>query len=422
MSQTSTDCLPEPISPSGDAGPIKRLLLVDDDPLVLHLLKQELRDLREKWQMEFAPNAIAALDLMSRAPVDVIVTDVLMPDMNGAVLLEKVMRQWPATVRIAFTTPANFAANKGLVAPAHQHVAKGGDFRALRDALDRLLGTDQLLSNGKFRQTLAGMSSLPSLPSLYVDLLQELNSDDPSLERVGRTIAKDLGLSARILQLANSAFFGRARAVSDPGEAVMYMGVETTKALVLSLKVLSQVHEIKIKEFNPDQLFKHSWATALMAKTICEMEFVNRTTADEAFIAGLLHDVGKLVFATNFPENYQLATQLSQKNHLPFFAAEQQIYGATHAEVGAYLLAIWGLSSPIVEAVAHHHQPMRNATSAFTPTTAVHVANFLSNSHHHAEPNGIHDVDQDYLKKIGLGERFKVWREACLEKAKGANL
>ncbi len=422
MSQPSIECLPEVSASEIAAEPHKRLLVVDDDPLVLHLLKLELRDLREKWDIDFAPNGLAALDLMSRAPVDVIVTDILMPGMNGAVLLEKVMRQWPSAVRIAFTTPAEFAANKGLVVPAHQHVAKGGDFRDLRETLDRLLEADQLLTNNKFRQTLAGMSSLPSVPSLYVELLQELNSDDPSLERVGWTIARDLGLSARILQLANSAFFGRARAIADPSEAVMYMGVETTKALVLSLKVLSQVQEIKIKEFHPDQLFKHSWATALLAKTICEMEFVNRTTADEAFIAGLLHDVGKLVFATNFPENYQLATQLSQKHRQPFYAAEQQIYGATHAEVGGYLLAIWGLSPAIVEAVAFHHQPMRNATSAFTAKTAVHVANVFANAYHHGEHTGIHTVDVEYLKKIGLGDRLKAWREVCLEKARTANL
>ena len=422
MSQPISACLPESANLAETAEPTKRLLVVDDDPLVLHLLKLELRDLREKWQIEFAPNALAALDLMSRAPVDVIVTDILMPGMSGAILLEKVMRQWPATVRIAFTSPAEFAANKGLVVPAHQHLAKGGDFRALREALDRLLDADQLLSNEKFRQTLAGMSSLPSVPSLYVELLQELNSADPSLERVGWTIAKDLGLSARILQLANSAFFGRARAISDPCEAVMYMGVETTKALVLSLKILSQVNEIKIKEFNPDHLFKHSWATALMAKTICEMEFVNRAIADEAFIAGLLHDVGKLVFAANFPENYQLATQFSHKHRQPFFAAEQQIYGATHAEVGGYLLAIWGLTTPIVEAVAFHHRPMENATSSFTATTAVHAANVFANSFQRGAHEGIHQVDQDYLKAIGLHDRLKVWREACLEKSRAANL
>src|SRR5262249_55199978 len=161
--------------------------------------------------------------------------------------------------------------------------------------------------------------------------------------RAGQIVAKDMGLTAKILQLVNSAFFGLGRPIAHPEEAAMFLGSETLKALVLSLGIFSQFQHLRLTEFNVESLWKHSWTVGVLSKRLCELETARRVTTDEAFISGLLHDVGKLVLAGNYPERLEQNLRIARQQAIPLWEQENRTWGAGHAELGGHLLGLWGL-------------------------------------------------------------------------------
>jgi HD-like signal output (HDOD) protein len=218
-------------------------------------------------------------------------------------------------------------------------------------------------------------------------------------------------MTAKMLQLVNSAFFGIARKISNPVEAVQLLGVGTVRSLALCIHAFSCFDQAKLKEFSFERIWSHSVLTGIFAKKIAQAEGAESMVADEAFIAGLLHDLGKLMFISNMTDQYREAAALVQNNRLNVLAAEQKLFAATHADVGAYLLGLWGLPVSVVEAVALHHTPGKTLTRTFSPLTAVHVANVLEHEHSsHTAPDCRPLLDEGYLTAIGSHERLSQWR------------
>ena len=226
-------------------------------------------------------------------------------------------------------------------------------------------------------------------------------------------ISSDMGMAAKVLQLVNSAFFGLSRQVSSLSQAVNLLGLETIKALVLSAHVFSQFESARLPTHLASHLWNHSLTTGAYARAIARLEDSNQHISDHAFMAGMLHDVGKLVLAINLFDRYSEALGLSQREGVPLVAAELKTLGVTHAEVGAYLLGLWGLPDPIVEAVAFHHYPAECPAECFIPLTAVHVADILEHDLHPDGTDFVSMVDAGYLNRLGLSKRLDAWRVAC---------
>ncbi len=395
---------------------MKTLLFVDDDPKVLQGLQRQLRTMRNEWNMNFVEGGPQALAFMARQPVDVIVTDMMMPGMDGSQLLSEVSRRHPQTVRIVLSGQAEREAVLRLVGPAHQYLSKPCEADELRNAIIRTFSLCDLLGNEHLKNLTARIKSLPTLPSAQTRLTGELQKDAPSLERISEIVARDIGLTAKIMQLVNSAFFGLPRQISDPQEAVAYLGLTTVRALALSAEIFSQFDPRLCQLFSLDILERHSWATGLLARRMAHLERQNNQMMDQCFLAGLLHDVGQLVLATGLHEEYsQVILQARQKKQ-PVCQVEQELFGASHADVGAYLLGLWGLPNVIVEAVAWHHQPSRSVAAQFSQVMAVHVADVLIHERQQvyteAPPPGL---AMAYLEKTGLAGRIETWRAASLE-------
>ena len=198
------------------------------------------------------------------------------------------------------------------------------------------------------------------------------------MECVGEIISRDIARTAKILQLVNSAFFGVAQPINNPVEAAIYLGLNTIHSLVLSAEFFSQYDQKNCRAFLLETLAQHSWLTGGLARRVAQEERQDIKIIEQCFLAGLLHDVGQLILASGLPEEYAGVLAKSRDQNLPVGEVEQEFFGATHAEVGAYLLALWGLSNPITEAVALHHQPARCATPEFSPAVAVHAANVFA--------------------------------------------
>jgi putative nucleotidyltransferase with HDIG domain len=395
---------------------VKRILFVDDEANILAGLRRTLRPIRKDWAMEFVTGGEEALAMMSERPFQVVVSDMRMPGMNGVQLLREVKNRYPATLRLILSGFAETEMTVESAAVAHQFLAKPCDAETLRSAVERVTALSEMLTDQRLVTVVSQFDSLPSLPSLYIDIMNELSSPTGSLMNVGKIVSKDVAMTAKILQLVNSAFFGIPRHVSSPSQAVNLLGMDIIRSLVLSSKVFSSFDQKQIKGVNLDSLWQHSLATGALAKRIAVLEGLDRKLQDKALFGGMLHDIGKLVLADGSPDELEKATALAFAEHLRIWEAEQRTLGCSHAEIGGYLVGLWGLPSVIVESIAYHHRPNAAPGDRFTCLTAVHAANALL----HEQDDGEDEtqtplLDHDYLQRLGLDNHVSIWREAQQE-------
>jgi HD-like signal output (HDOD) protein/CheY-like chemotaxis protein len=392
---------------------VKHILFVDDDAMVLETIGCVFRGADKDWDLSFATSGTEALRVMETKPADVVVTDMRMPRMNGAVLLHQIMERYPKTVRIILSGYADMESAMHSVSGTHQYLSKPGDIMNLQATVRRAVDMDSWLNNDRVKTLVSQLTTVPSVPGLYFEILKELRSEAVSLDTVGATIAKDPAMTAKILQLVNSAFFGLASTVSNPVDAVMQLGLQTIKSLVLGIHVFTELDSAKDKRFHAEAIQHHCLTTAVVARKLAQIEHQKLEFVDACFTAGLLHDLGRLVLIANVPDQYAEAIEKSEKEKISLHEAERAVFGATHAEAGGYLLGLWGLPCGIVEATVFHHRPHTQPGRTFTPLTAVHVANVLAQDNGQGHPAfPVAELDQQYLEEAGLTERIPQWIEA----------
>lgn len=395
----------------------KRVLFVGEDIALWEQLRNQSGGLSEHWDVAFAKSGLQALASLSQSPCDAVVADMQLPGMTGAQLLDEVIQRSPKTLRFIRASMGDQQSAMKCVGTAHQYLVKPSDAQTIGFALDRAFSLESWLPNDTVQKLIAQMKKLPSPPNLYFKIVAELQSPDASIENIGAMVAQDPVLSAKLLQVVNSAVFGLQLQVVSASEAVMYLGMETTKALVLLAHTFSYFDKVRTAEFSVEKLWKHSVATGKFAEQIARAEGVSAEVVGQAFTGGMLHDLGKLLLAANVPDGFKeaLAKAREQKTHL--WEAETGVFGATHGELGACLLGIWGLPMPIVEAVALHHFPIRFLSKQFCPLTAVHAANVVEQEMQATDKDAlIASADLNYLTELGLAERMDVWRDLCKEK------
>jgi HD-like signal output (HDOD) protein/CheY-like chemotaxis protein len=394
----------------------KRILFVDDQPNVLAALRRTLRSLRDAWEMEFAQGGQEALSLLKQRPFDVVVSDMRMPGIDGTRLLDTVRREYPDTVRIVLSGQSDREAIMRSVGPAHQYLTKPCDTETLKSTITRACALRDRLGQPVLKRLISQVTTLPSVPATYAKLIDELNSPDASVKRVGELISTDVAMTAKLMQLVNSSFFGLPCQIESPGHAAALLGLNLLRPLVLSASIFSQYDGSRLREYSLDALVDHSLAVSTLAQRIVMSEGKNKQMADDALLAGMLHDVGQLVLAANLPDDYSNTLSLAWQEHIPLFQAEDQTLGANHADVGAYLLGLWACPNSIVEAVSFHHEPGHCANADFSALTAVHVANVLVNETHAAvQPTLVLEFDHPYLERVGVAQRLPRWRDMMPE-------
>ncbi|MCU0560754.1 MAG: response regulator [Desulfobacterales bacterium] len=335
------------------------VLFVDDEPLLLQGLQRMLRSQRGVWKMRFAGSGREALELLAHETVDALVTDLRMPGMSGEELLREVQARHPQVVRIILSGEMDSAASFTAVQCAHRYLAKPCAAEELKAALAQALSLRGWVETHPLKGLLARIESLPSLPEVYAKLLAEIQSPRSCLRRVGQLLERDVGMTAKILQIVNSAFFGLPRRVVNVQDAVALLGLDTLKALVLSTKIFSQFDSRRMRGLNLEALWQHSMQAGVFARTIAASEKLPRASQDEAFTAGMLHDIGKLVLAQNFPQECEEVAAQASAGDLPAAEIELARFGASHAELGAYLLGLWGIGEAVVDAIARHHRALQ---------------------------------------------------------------
>ncbi|MCS7089267.1 MAG: response regulator [Verrucomicrobiota bacterium] len=386
-----------------------RILFVDDEPMILDGLRRSLRFLRSEWTLAFATSGPEALTRMEMEPFDVIVTDMRMPGMSGVELLRIVRQRHPEVARLVLSGQADEKQVLQCVGLAHQYLAKPCDPESLRSAIHRVVMAGTCLNNPRLRELLGRLDRLPSFPRVYMELNRTLENPEVNLSDVADLVRQDLAMTAKILQLVNSAFFGLAHVVTDIEEAVNYLGINTLKTLVLAVHAFAQYEEVQLPWFPYEGLWRHSLQAASHARWVAEMENVGETVQEQAAIAGLLHDIGQLILAANLQEEYKNIREQAAQAGVALDQIEKVLLGTTHAETGGYLLGLWGLPEPMVEAIALHHHPGLSGSTTFTPLTAVHVAETLQVPGAEQPDGPLAGPDESYLQRLGLLDRREAW-------------
>jgi HD-like signal output (HDOD) protein len=301
----------------------------------------------------------------------VIVSDMRMPGMTGAELLERVQARWPGTLRIILSGQMERQAALRAMDAAHQLLTKPCESSVLIEAVERITALHALLESEKLQQLVGQIEHLPTSPRVYVELCRALSESGDDVAHAVTLVRRDPALTAKVLQLANSAFFRRSRPISDVRTAVNCIGVSTLRTLVLATEVFAQA--------DPNLDVGSLQERALLASLLATRLVLKPGDAEAAATAALL--------APGINDLLNGAGTI------------------THAEVGAYLLGLWGLPSPILEAVAYHHAPAHVPQQEFGLLGAVHAAVALA--------NGI-DPDYTYLEQMGVRDRVDEWRRFCL--------
>jgi HD-like signal output (HDOD) protein len=327
------------------------VLFVDDDPDILDGLRSVLRPQRREWEMVFALGGPAGLAEVEASRFDVVVTDMRMPILDGAGLLTRVRELQPHAVRLVLSGQTDPQTALRSVFTAHQFLAKPCDPEKLRSVVKRCGELNELLGAEELKALAGDVGMLPSAPTTYLAISQSLADPNSSIGDVARIVEREPTLCAKVLQLANSAFFGLPRAVSNVGQAATFLGTVALRDLALAMETLAarpRGSAISPKAYRAFQL--NSLAVALLARRWFAGD---RRKADDAFVAGILRDMGHLVLAT-------------RPSSTPAEVAQ-------HAALSAYLLGLWGIPHAVLEAVAFHEQPDRIEHDSLEVVDVVHL-------------------------------------------------
>jgi putative nucleotidyltransferase with HDIG domain len=380
-----------------------RILFVDDEANVLQAMRRSFHDKTDEWSMEFAASGAAALAELAKTPADAIVSDMRMPGMDGWQLLTEVKKRHPQTVRLILSTPTDPSCIMRSVGAAQHHLAKPCDSAALAAAISQTHMLKRLLGSARVTKLVGRLGNLPSAPKMFQEILACLQQSTVSVAEAARIIGGDAAMTANVMKLVNSAAFGSRQPIGTASRAAAFLGQDTLGALVLGHSAFRSGTPTGIEGFSLERLWRHSLETAIAARTVARCEKLSSAQAEEAFLAGMLHDVGKLVFAVR-------SGAAAGAGSAPDAAAQME---AHHPEVGATLLGSWGFPNSIVEAAAFHHVPAQAAGNGLCLPKLIHIADRLVHQRH-SECSGPFErgLEPELLSKLGLTERWTEWLAA----------
>jgi putative nucleotidyltransferase with HDIG domain len=352
------------------------VLFVDDEPRVLEGIERMMFDVAEDWVIDTAQSGEEALSKLAQDDYAIVVSDMRMPCMDGATLLAQIAERHPRVVRVILSGQTDEEAMMRAVPVAHRFLAKPCGAEALYEVVRRTERLCTELADPDLRASITRLGLLPSPPALYTELVQVLRDPEVTLDALSTVVCRDPSLAARVLQIANSAFFSRAAVpVTQLRSAIARIGTRVLRSLALSSTIFAPVSDHRGK-----LAVEKTQAHALRAAEVALRLASDHKDRDDAFTGALLHDVGLIALWAIAPEGLaDIPADPSER-----LEAERRAFGATHAEIGAHLLDLWGLPLPIVEAVHAHHTPDAIPRAHARVAAITYLANALVNG---AEPS-----------------------------------
>ncbi|MBX3147894.1 MAG: HDOD domain-containing protein [Gemmatimonadales bacterium] len=393
---------------------MRRILFVDDEPRILEGMRRVLRSRRDEWEAVFISSPTDALLECNRTPFDIVVSDMRMPEMDGATFLGAIAEQWPGTVRLVLTGQTD--ARNALMATrvAHQFIAKPCEAAALQAVLDRACLLRDLITDPIQEAIVGSAETLPTVPAVYRLLTELLSQDEVTVTDVAAVVERDASLAAKVLQLVNSSFFGPSREVMSIEWAVSLLGSRLIQSLAMVHGVFRSIEELALPiAFDPKREQAHAIAVGALARRLAPAP----GDMEAAFSAGLLHDVGRLLLASRGPDRYDAVVEHADAHGIPMHEAEQAVLGTTHANLGAYALGLWGLPWSIIGAARFHHAPALDPDPAGL-AIVIHAADVLvreQTSEGREARRHPAELDEAALAARGFGDAIPRWRELAAD-------
>ncbi len=278
------------------------------------------------------------------------------------------------------------------------------------EQIDHELLRQTLFSKNGLSNILASIQKVPSRPGVYFKVVEELTNPEGTIDMIAQLVKEDPIVTARILRAVNSTALGLRRRLTDATEAVMMLGGERVRDVILLLEVLSVIDQNKCIGFNPDDVWNHSIQVGQLARKIMAKETRCQASRDAAFTAGLLHDVGKVLLAVNLPGRYAKTLMLAKKNQSAIVDEEYKEFETSHAELGTHLLESWDLPIRILEAIMWHHSIEHNRTKEISPGSAVLIANTLVKGAPANPPTNGEPTPTDLIAENWGTDRLEDWR------------
>ncbi len=386
----------------------KSILLALADPQALVDITQALG---AGWEATPVCSEADALAQLERRSFDAFLVDFNLGSPDASQLLSQALERRPEMTRFLLAYEADLALVAAYVTGPHEILPKPVEPVSLKSRIENSLAPADAQGAPSADDPGADADAAPAVPPIYSEVLKALESPGITDRQVGEIIAGDAALTSELLRLTDSTGPGLSRHITDPAAAVSALGLETVKALVLARRFLAEHSQLRPGYLSLEKLWQHSVQVAQLARDLVLYETKDRVLAGEALVAGLLHDLGKVVLATNFDDLYGRVHSLARKQPVPLWDIETEMFGANHGEIGACLVGMWNLPGSVVQAAAFHHEPPLGEHQSLTPLAAVHIANVLE---HECQPRDEFRVapvmSPAFLNEIGLLQRLPVWR------------
>lgn len=392
------------------------ILFVDDSPDILSLYRR-IFERSPEWRCYYVEDAESAMGFLSTISIDILVSDLEMPFVNGVQLLKMVKQEYPDVVRIIISGATLNESHLDVVRLAHRFFRKPSHIKAIRDAIEHTFFVQNLLIGRKARTLLGNIETIPAYPFVIEQIEKEINSSEGSLKNVGKIIAKDPGLTSNILKLVNSDYFDFANEIVSPEHAVTMIGIEGIKGVILTQVMFEEIPEKLFRTFNIEHFRDHCLLTAQFSKMIAEYEKLPSSEVETAFVTGLLHDIGRLVLDTCFTdaevEIHNYLKELHGEGDLA--ALEKANIGVSHSQAGAYLLGLWGVQNSVIEPILLHHTPSHFSGTHYPKLTSVlHCADqFAYSLMPKCSIDGIERLDKKFLMQHLSEDTLNSWRDIC---------
>jgi HD-like signal output (HDOD) protein/CheY-like chemotaxis protein len=330
------------------------ILFVDDDPMLLSSMRRRLRSSTRDWEMLFAQSGDEALKICTEKPLDIVISDMRMPNMNGATLLSEIRQSHPEAIRIILSGQSDEEQTPAANSNAHLFLRKPCETETLRALIGRCIAMRERLNNDELRALITGSNTIPVAPASISQVLRLMRDPNFGIKDISKCVRSDLAISTYILKLVNSSLYGCGTTVTDLDQAIVMLGMETLKSLICTIKLVRELPAGVLLDKLSPRVLRHSTDVALLARSIACEQGCSLEVQDDCYLAGMLHDFGKLVLASVQPEPYEELIETAKNGTRTLAQLETETFHCNHAEAGAYLLTLWGFDPRILEGVITH--------------------------------------------------------------------
>lgn len=370
--------------------------------------------LTENWQVDIATDIEILQANTENQPVDIVVSCGYNLDSSKLEKLVQIEEVQPNAVRILISNSEDRAIMTKAAESFHRIVPPTIETSVFETMLNNSISLHHLLSNDSIRDRISSIKSLPSSPDLYKKITSQLSSDKATIGSIAELISKDISITTKLLQLVNSAYFGLQQRVETVFKAINMLGIDTVKSIVFAAGVFGQFDDPKIPGYSIESIYNNSMTVAARARLIAQVFDNVQINPENILMAGMMHDVGKLMMLGHFQQELTESIKLAKAKSTNLYLAQKEIMGVTDAEIGAYLLSLWAIPDQILEAVAFRYTPSQIKSPSVNTLTAVHLAYAIT----YDETNNIRKdeqsaIDFDYIGQIGMKDYIPNLRMLC---------